>query len=135
MTFCHCRKQELFSSLEVFLQEYLHLMGNINLDIEVKTCFILNFGFQNNLPLSQMSFTLKESKNHEFENIFTEVSTRCIVVIVHGKYLSSLNSILEKVKMLSTSIGIQPKLVAVLTKFKNNQIIIERSPWPLVTFN
>ena len=137
INYCLFRKAEHSEAFETFLQKYFHWIGDINTDYEFKNCFIFNFGSENNLSLNQMSFSVTESKNltKEFRNILTGVSTRCFVVIVHGKYLSSLNSILEKVKMISTSIGIQPKLVAVLTKFKNNQIIIDRSPWPLVTFN
>ena len=136
MNYYLCRKEEQSAAaFETFLQKYFHWIGDINTDYEFKNCFIFNFGFEDNLSLNQMSFSVTESKNltKEFRNILTEVSTRCFIVIVHGKHLLSLNSLLDKVKLLTTSIGIQPKLVAIQTKLEYNMKITNRSPWPLVS--
>ena len=137
MNYCQFRKEGHSAALETFLRKCFHWIGDIDTDYEFKNCFIFNFGSEDNLSLNQMSFSITESKNltKEFRNILTEVSTRCFIVIVHGKHLLSLNSLLDKVKLLTTSIGIQPKLVAIQTKLEYNMKITNRSPWPLVSKN
>ena len=137
MNHCLFRKEEHSAVFETFLPKYFHWIGDINRDYEFRNCFIFNFGSENNLSLNQMSLSVTENKNwtKEFSYILTEVSTRCFVVIVHGKYLLSLNSIFDKVKLLTTSIGIQPKLVTIQTKLEYNIKITNRSLWPLVSKN
>ena len=131
------KEEQSAAAFETFLQKYFHWIGDINTDYEFKNCFIFNFGSENNLSLNQMSFSVTENKNltKEFRNILTEVSTRCFIVIVHGKHLLSLNSILDNIKFLTNSIGAQPKLVAIQTKLEYNMKITNRSPWPLVSKN
>ena len=131
------KEEQSAAAFETFLQKYFHWIGDINTDYEFKNCFIFNFGSEDNLSLNQMSFSVTESNNltKEFGNILRGVSTRCFVVIVHGKHLMSLSCILDKLKLLTTSIGIQPKLVTIQTKLEYNMKVTNRSPWPLVSKN
>ena len=131
------KEEQSAAAFETFLQKYFHWIGDINTDYEFKNCFIFNFGSEDNLSLNQMSFSVTESNNltKEFGNILRGVSTRCFVVIVHGKHLMSLSCILDKLKLLTTSIGIQPKLVTIQTKLEYNMKITNRSPWPFVSKN
>ena len=96
--------------------------------IKINNCFILNFGFPNDITLPQLLINDNKFFNNmtNIEKIQSNIPSRCFVVFVGGKYVTRLNQIYLKVQKLQSALFIKSPLLFIAEKPKNKISSLEK---------
>ena len=96
--------------------------------IKINNCFILNFGFPNDITLPQLLINDNKFFNNmtNIEKIQSNIPSRCFVVFVGGKYVTRLNQIYLKVQKLQSALFIKSPLLFIAEKNKNKISSLEK---------
>ena len=71
--------------------------------INNQNCFAANFGFNGNIPIPSLSFSLKPELNlgpYELEKYYS-----CLFVFVGGKYIHEFNDVLKVAEKISKQLN------------------------------
>ena len=99
----------------------------------VDKCLLLNFGSTHqyeDLPIPMVSLNLA----HDIPQLHITASTNnCLLVLIGGKYVDNIDEVMQKVKSVSSKIGILPQAIFNTNK-KSNITTLTTSSTPVVKY-
>ena len=78
-------------------------------------CFAINFGFEESLSIPQM---LIQTNIRYSRDVDIGAPTNCYIVLISGKYVQELHSVLDFLDNLSGIIGTKPITIFIVSRFQ-----------------
>ena len=78
------------------------------MDVSNSNCYVLNFGWTEELPLPQLFFNLDNNDQTDLSRVRTTSPSNCFFVFIGGKYLSRLKDVVNKVEHVETDVATKP---------------------------
>ena len=95
-----------------------------NLDFKMESCIFYNFGYERDIPYSQIVMTAESDFLPDYTSHGMQIQTGCSFVLIAGKYLNEVDSIMEKIDAVGDKTEFIPWAVYLFQNYENENISI-----------